>query len=202
MAAGTMADDNELFWPSLYARLVPSRYSDDTAGLTDEDIGDETTGPEHFLSDFNTLRRHVQVELVQLLNASGLESALAAKDWPGGDRPARGERASYPFDAYPAVQLSILNYGLPAIIGRQAMGLPLPVIEKRIREAIAAYEPRIRPETMRVRVTSDKGDTLDPERPLEFTIEGEIYGAPESLRVLINTLWDTEKVRTRAELER
>ncbi|SEA47520.1 type VI secretion system baseplate subunit TssE [Rubrimonas cliftonensis] len=197
-----MADDSELFWPSLYGRLVPSRYDEDTAGLTDEDFADDGGAPQHFLNDFSTLQRHVQVELVQILNSTGLEASLGAKDYPGGDRPARGEKASYPFDAYPAVQLSILNYGLPAIIGRQALSLPLPVIEKRIREAIGAYEPRIRPETMRVRVTTEKGDTIDPERPLEFTIEGEIYGAPESLRVLINTLWDTEKVRTRAELER
>src|SRR6185503_4264836 len=48
------------------------------------------------------------------------------------------------------VRESVLNYGLPALSGRLVSGLDLTELERAMREAILAYEPRILPDTLQV----------------------------------------------------
>lgn len=196
-----MADPNELFWPSLYSRLAPSRYSDDERH--GDDIGDseEGLGMARFFTDFDTLREHIEVELETMLNASCLEATLLGGELRGlpADMVKRGE---YPFDGYPRVQRSIINYGMPAIIGRNAYTLPINLIEERLRRAITDFEPRVRPESVSVKLVAEDSGTLNAERPLEFVISGEILGAGGSMRVIINSLWDPEKIRSHVEVER
>lgn len=196
-----MADPNELFWPSLYSRLAPSRYAGDV--YFEEDAGDpeEGFGMARFFADFDTLREHIEIELETMLNASCLEAALLGSELRGlpSDMVKRGE---YPFDAYPRVQRSIINYGMPAIIGRNAYTLPIKLIEERLRRAITDFEPRVRAETVNVKLVADDNGALSAERPLHFIISGEILGADGSMRVIINSLWDPEKIRSHVEVER
>lgn len=195
-----MAAQDELFWPSLYSRLAPSRYRPDdpiepepeARGADDEDFGIE----RHFI-DFESLRHQVETELQSLLNATSLEAVLLGAMLRGG--PAdQVPREAYPFHGHPRVRKSIVNYGLPAFIGRNVYTLPLNDIESRLRDAILAFEPRIRAETMRVRVeASDKNaKRIDPDKALAFTIEGEIFGPAESLRIAIRTVWDPDHLGT------
>lgn len=195
-----MADD-ELFWPSLYSRLAPTRYrrpeevdaEEEAHAREDDESG--SFGLSRFFVDFDTLRRHVETELQSLLNATCLEASLLGEALRGG--PAdEVRREDYPFERHRGVRNSIVNYGLPAFVGRSAQGLPRAAIEERLRDAVRAFEPRIRPETMRVRVVTDKSDKVKLDNPLEFQIEGEILGADHGLRLVINTIWDPEKIRT------
>lgn len=196
-----MADPNELFWPSLYSRLAPSRYSDDEH--YGDDIGDteEGVGMSRFFADFDTLREHIEVELEAMLNASCLEAALLGSELRGlpADTVKRGE---YPFDAYPRVQRSILNYGMPAIIGRNAYTLPIKLIEERLRRAITDFEPRVRPDSVNVKLVAEDSGAVSAERPLEFVISGEILGADGAMRVVINSVWDPEKIRSHVAVGR
>ena len=196
-----MAEENELFWPSLYSRLVPHRY-----GTTEAPEGDpEQITPQHFLTDFATLRRHIETDLVSLLNATCLEAALIPKDAlpivEQGDA-VRVERDSLPFADYPQVQTSIVNYGLPTVIGRSVYRQRINDLEDDIKRAILSYEPRLRPETLRVRVEILETGIIDPERPISFEIEAEILGTNTPMQVYINTVWDLEKLRTTAWVER
>lgn len=208
-----MADPDTLFWPSLYARLAPSRYGggDEAApdaGAPAPEAGDSPTerfGEHAFFTDFDRLRRHVEVELVCLLNASCLESALLAADLDGrafNDAPRESRRSQLPFNDWPELRTSIVNYGLPAIIGASAFALTAVEVEQRMREAILAFEPRIRGDTLRVRILSQKNGRLDTETPLQFVVEGEIRGAEDSVGIVINTVWDPERLRSEATVSR
>lgn len=197
-----MAEDNELFWPSLYSRLVPHRY-----GLEEgPEAPPEALGPQHFLSDFPAVQRQIETDLVSLLNTTCLEAALIDKsDAPvveHGDE-LRVEEDGLPFADYPQLRSSIVNYGLPSVIGRHVYRQRITDLEAEIRRAILAYEPRLRPETLRVRVDIMEGiGIVDPEKPIGFEIEAEILATNQAMRVHINTIWDLEKIRTQAKVMR
>jgi predicted component of type VI protein secretion system len=208
-----MADPDTLFWPSLYARLAPSRYGggEEAAPRPDApapeagDAAAERFGEHAFFTDFDRLRRHVETELVCLLNASCLESALLAAELDGQafvDTPRESRRRQLPFHEWPEIRTSIVNYGLPAIIGASAYALTAAEVEQRMREAILAYEPRIRGDTLRVEILSQKNGRLDTEVPLQFVVEGEIRGAEDSVGIVINTIWDPERLRSEAKVTR
>lgn len=195
-----MADSDDLFWPSLYSRLAPSRYlGPDYREEPEDDLGDGF-GLSRFFTDFDTLRSHIEVELESLLNASCLEAALLGAELNG--LPADTvKRSDYPFEAYPRVQRSIINYGMPALIGRNAYALPISLIEERLRRAVTDFEPRIRSDTMQVKVISAEGDKPNSDRPLEFVVSGEIMGADGSMQIIIDSLWDPEKIRSHVKIE-
>lgn len=194
-----MAPRDELFWPSLYGRLAPSRYAA-TPGAAPADEDDYAL-ESHFV-DFETLRRQIATELRSLLNATSLEAALL------GAQRLTAERADqhpddipldrYPFAAHPEIRASIINYGLPAFIGRNVYDLPLPEVEERLREAILAFEPRIDPDQLQVRVTNEaKNGRISPDHPLRFTVRARIFGAnARDVGLLIDTIWDPDKMRT------
>ena len=196
-----MAAQDALFWPSLYSRLAPSRYRpiedvdrEEEVALREE-AADAGFGLSRFFVPFDTLRAHVETELQALLNATCLEAALLGADLRGlpADKVAPED---YPFEAHPHVRDSIVNYGLPAFVGRNLYAMSPAQIEDRLRRAVESFEPRIRPETMRVRVIADRADRVNPDQPLEFVVEGEILGADQTLRIVISTFWDPEKIRT------
>ena len=201
-----MAAQDDLFWPSLYSRLAPSRYRpiemvdrEEEEALRaeagDAAMDDEGFGLSRFFVPFDTLRAHVETELQALLNATCLEAALLGADLRGlpADRVAPED---YPFEGHPHVRASIVNYGLPAFVGRNLYAMSPAQIEDRLRRAVESFEPRIRPETMRVRVIADRADRVNADQPLEFVVEGEILGADQALRIVISTFWDPEKIRT------
>lgn len=179
-----------LFWPSLYARLAPSRYG---AAVEDAatDAEDDGFGVLRFFVPFSALRAQVETELESLFNTTCLESALvgAALRGEAGDAVTGVEQ---PFEAHPLVRASIMNYGLPALIGRSAYALRPAEIEARLRKALASFEPRIRPETLRVTVTTAQGGRIDPDQAITFTVEGEILAVGRRLRIMISTLWAPE----------
>lgn len=195
-----MASQHDLFWPSLYSRLAPSRYrhgAGPESAVGEED--DDAFGIERHFIGFDALRAQVETELQGLLNATSLEATLIGALLRGGASDALPRDAT-PFHDHPHIRRSILNYGLPAFIGRNVYSLPLSEIESRLRDAILTYEPRIRADTMRVRVESTgRGDRIAPDKALAFTIEGEIFGPTESLRIAIRTVWDPEKLGTGVE---
>lgn len=272
-----MADTTELFWPSLYSRLVPHRYGaeDDiprairnarafreatghglsehrarqwiivtnqthveariaelealrSAGDLDEepadcllrmmteDVGserldaEEDDAPEHFLTDFRTLRHHIETDLISLLNATCLEAALnVGREAPVNERGDHVTlaRDRFPLAAWPHVRRSVVNYGLPSMIGQSIYRLRVEDLEQELREAILAYEPRLNKLSVRVerRVVEtgtgpEEMDDIDPEKPISFDIEAEVRGKGPPVQVLISTVWDLEKIESRARL--
>ena len=139
------------------------------------------------------------------MSAASLEASLLSQKLRDRDAD-RISRADYPFEGYEEVRNSILNYGLPAFVGssafvgRNSMQMVME-IETRIRDAIRAYEPRIVPQTLEVKVHAREDGGVDRENPLHFAIRGEIRGADSTLAVVIDTYWDPQNLRSDARLE-
>lgn len=193
--------NNEPFWPSLYSRLVPEKYQNTDPYSLDK--GPETSedwAPAHFLIDLQTLKRHIEIDLLNLLNSTSIEAAILAKELDGQDIMA--DKKDYPFAGYPLVRNSIVNYGLPSVVGRQIYNLPLGALEEDIKEAILAFEPRLDPLSLRVELTRNDDDQLDPAEPIGFKVSAEIRTSGAPMKLYINSIWDLEKVRSEVQVAR
>ena len=102
-------------------------------------------------------------------------------------------QASQPLDDSPQVAASVLNYGIPDLAGTAASGLDLAGIERRLREAILTFEPRLIADTLQVRVQRDA--TRMDRRCLLFEIESEMWAQPLPLNLYLKTEVDLETGR-------
>ena len=86
-----------------------------------------------------------------------------------------------------------LNYGIPGIAGVGAQDGRAGALDTLVAEAIRAYEPRIRPETLRVRARPfDREDGL-PTLVLE--ISGELWAQPVPQQLFLETSIELETAR-------
>jgi type VI secretion system protein ImpF len=89
------------------------------------------------------------------------------------------------------VRSSVLNFGLPALSGATASTLDPTDLERAVRDAIIAFEPRILAPSLRVRaVVSDT--QLDQHNVISVQIEGQLWAQPVPLEVLLRTNVDLE----------
>ncbi len=101
--------------------------------------------------------------------------------------------AAYALDGYPEVRASVLNYGIPSIVGLTLTDLDDPMrggLAKTLRDAIIRFEPRLDPDSVVVRTHADK-EQLDG-RILTFEIEAELIAEPAPLRLLLTSVVDLE----------
>ena len=117
------------------------------------------------------LRRAVLRDLGWLLNATNLQ---AVDDVPAGSLAAR----------------STLNYGIPGIAGLDALDRRSTTLERSVADAIRAFEPRIRPETLQVRARPVQSDEALPVLVLE--IRGELWAQPVPQQVFLETAIELE----------
>ncbi|KAA1000978.1 type VI secretion system baseplate subunit TssE [Paraburkholderia panacisoli] len=118
------------------------------------------------------LRDSVQRDIGWLLNASGLDGVQEVA-------------------AYPHVATSVLNYGLPDLAGRHVAGLTTAALERRIRDALWAFEPRLIRETVRVAALEDMQGARH-EHVLRFEIEADMWSQPYPERLYLRTELDLE----------
>ena len=91
----------------------------------------------------------------------------------------------------PRAAASTLNFGIPALTGRTGVGGRAGGIEKDIAAAIRAFEPRIQPDTINVRVAHASGaDSAIPT--LRFEIRGELWAQPVPEQLFLETQIDLE----------
>lgn len=93
-------------------------------------------------------------------------------------------------DAYPQVRHSVLNYGLPDISGHTASSIDTVVLEKNLRKVIYEFEPRIIPNSLKVRVNPEDMS----HNSLEFRIEGAVFEQPMPFQVNLRSRLDLESV--------
>lgn len=147
-------------------RLQPSlldRLTDDEPGARDESRN------KRVLS-MRQLRDCVFRDLSWLLNATQLE-------------------ATEDLEAYPEVRRSTLNYGVPSLAGNALTGVDLEELQRRMREAILSFEPRLLADSLRIGII---GDAEKRPNTLSFSIEGELWAQPVPLRVFLKTDVDLE----------
>jgi type VI secretion system protein ImpF len=129
---------------------------------------------EQRVMSLERLKQSVLRDLAWLLNTEYLEAACS-------------------LDGYAEVKASVLNYGIPSIVGLTLTDLDDPMrggLAKTLRDAIVRFEPRLDPDSIVVRTHADK-QQLDG-RTLTFEIEAELIAEPAPLRLLLTSVVDLE----------
>ncbi|MEE4639933.1 MAG: type VI secretion system baseplate subunit TssE [Wenzhouxiangella sp.] len=163
---------------SFNERLQPSLLD----RLTDENPYNKEEARSQRVISLARLRKLVRRDMGWLLNAGNLESLVD-------------------LDAYPAVRNSVLNYGIPDLSGLMVSDVSKEDIERMIKDALLAYEPRILANTLRVRadVSSDRMNS----NAIMFEIEGRLWAQPMPAELFLKTEIDLEtgqvEVRDAAE---
>jgi type VI secretion system protein ImpF len=91
---------------------------------------------------------------------------------------------------YPEVMRSVLNFGIPDLTGTAMSGIDGSVLQRQVREAILAFEPRLTASTLRVTVNGDS-KRMD-RQSLVFSIESEMWAQPIPLNLYLKTEVDLE----------
>ncbi len=91
---------------------------------------------------------------------------------------------------FPEVAHSVLNYGVRDLCGQLSTSLDPSAIERELASAIADFEPRVIPGTLRVRAIRD----VDASSPsvLRFEINAELWANPVPEHLFIKTAIDLE----------
>ncbi len=115
------------------------------------------------------LREYVCRDLASLLNSNSLD-------------------VSVDLDAFPEVQQSVLNYGMPSLAGRTARTVDPQQTAARIEAVIRRFEPRL----SRVRVTPELREGGAEALVLAFRIEAELWGHPVPQQLVLRTSIDVD----------
>jgi type VI secretion system protein ImpF len=91
---------------------------------------------------------------------------------------------------YPDVARSVVNFGIPDLTGSALTGIDAKVLQRQLKEAILAFEPRLTPSTLRVTVNADP-KRMD-RQSLTFNIESEMWAQPIPLNLYLKTEVDLE----------
>ena len=95
--------------------------------------------------------------------------------------------AAVRLDDFPEVKTSVLNQGLPELIGRELDAQAMARRGEEVVIALRAFEQRLRPETIRV-VFDDS--LIQTDNKLHFAITGEIRNAIEESWIQFDTTVD------------
>jgi type VI secretion system protein ImpF len=148
-------------------RLQPSLLD----RLTDDSPTERNESRDARVLSLKKLRECVLRDLTWLLNTECFESVVK-------------------LDTVPAVKTSVLNYGIPSIAGLTASGLELSKLEKQVRNAIIAFEPRLLKDKLTVEALLS--DEEMSRNTLVFDINGELWAQPVPLRMHLRTELDLE----------
>jgi type VI secretion system protein ImpF len=140
--------------------------------LTDDAPQQVAEGPEGATMTRSRFRESVLRDLRWLLNTTDAESEIE-------------------FTGYEDARRSVINYGLSVLSGRLASDLDRAELEAAIRRAIVAFEPRLLPDTLEVRVTSERY-ALDLHNVLAVEIRAQLWSVPYPLELLLRSDIDLE----------
>lgn len=148
-------------------RLQPSLLD----RLTDDAPDKLQESREQRVLSLSKLRLGVLRDLAWLLNTGTLSSIQS-------------------LDEYPLVAHSVINYGIPDMVGTTLSSADVPEIQRQIRQAIWDFEPRILPESVAVKVTASENQMN--QNAMTFDIEGDLWAQPLPLRLYLRTELDLE----------
>ena len=148
-------------------RLQPSLLD----RLTDDAPARSKDGPDSQAFTPAQFRQAVLRDLAALLNTSNLATIDDLSD-------------------FPLAAKSTLNYGIPGFAGLLQSSGRTNSLERELAEAIRTFEPRIRPDTLRVRSSTSREENATPA--LVFTIEGELWGQLAPQKLFLQTTIEVE----------
>jgi len=129
--------------------------------LTDEEPEAARESSDRRVMSMRRYREAVRRDLESLLNTS------CHLDWENINR-------------FEHVAKSALNFGVPELCGMTLSGLSTGDVERRIRQAILQYEPRVLPDTLAVRVATAAASSgsSSPGNSVTLEISGELWAIP------------------------
>ncbi|MES2814912.1 MAG: type VI secretion system baseplate subunit TssE [Pseudomonadota bacterium] len=139
----------------------------------------------------SVLREAVRRDIEALFNIERFESGLQLSDL---------EQVGYvtPQDIiadFPHVRRSVLNYGVPSFSGRSITDFDLAALAKELRDVIAVFEPRLRRDTIRVKVA--QGDRTG----MKIEVEAMLMLSPVPERLRLSTTIDLDNGRATTAVE-
>ena len=90
---------------------------------------------------------------------------------------------------FPEVQTSVLNYGANSFAGISASSIETYMLERKVRQSILTYEPRILAKTLSVSVQEQ--DNMN-RNAIVFHISGQLWAEPIPIALYIKTEIDLE----------
>ena len=148
-------------------RLQPSLLD----RLTDYNPAAKRDGPDQQVLTLAQLRQAVLRDLAALLNTSNLDSIVDLSEAPLAAR-------------------STVNYGIPGLAGLLESSSRTHSLEQELEAAIRAFEPRIKSESLKVRMRGTDTDTGMPS--IVFEIEGELWAQPVPVQLFLETKIEVE----------
>ena len=115
------------------------------------------------------LRDYVCRDLAALLNCASLDAVVD-------------------LSAYPYVQSSVVNFGMPSLAGRAARSADPQHIAATIEAAVRRFEPRL----SAVRVTPEVGEEGNETHVLAFRIDAQLWGQPVPQQLVLRTSIDVD----------
>lgn len=143
-------------------RLQPSLLD----RLTDDEPGQKVESRDKRVISSSRLRECVTRDIAWLLNCVNLGSSADIED-------------------YPEVVRSVVNFGIPDLTGAAIAGIDAADLQRQLRDAIVAFEPRLTPSTLQVSVQADN-ERMD-RRSLTFRIDSEMWAQPIPLNLYLKT---------------
>jgi type VI secretion system protein ImpF len=148
-------------------RLQPSLLD----RLTDESPQSGVESRDQRMISWQRLRDVVRRDLAWLLNCVHLEATEDLSDWP-------------------LVARSTLNYGMPETSGIPVANINVEMLQKRVRQVILDFEPRL--VRNKLIVTVEKQGAAMNRNSLVFLIEGEMWARPVPQSIFVRTEFDLE----------
>ncbi len=156
--------------------LLPDRLQSSLLDRLSDDAAQPPSDPARARGPSCTdLRDSVLRDLTHLFNATRLDASRCLRAWP-------------------QVERSVLNYGLPALAGVGAATLDVRAFEQAIDGAIRQHEPRVIAETLSVRAI-DRDTGAGRRHVLSLEIRAQVRSRPLPLELLLRTEFDLETGR-------
>lgn len=150
--------DTLLYYPCLMQRLK------------DEDPKNKKEAISQQKNDFNTIRKIILHNIIDIINAQSLEESLDKQRYP------------YLFD-------SVINYGIPPHLGDDNLINNNQNYETQLRKSIIRFEPRLIPESVRVKNTTN---TIERGVFLSFELEALVFWLPEPQDISLKLTYDKQ----------
>ncbi|MDR1461647.1 MAG: type VI secretion system baseplate subunit TssE [Azoarcus sp.] len=132
---------------------------------------DRLSHSSHGAMNRNDFRKTVMRDLSWLLNCTNLDTQL-------------------PMDNFPKAKFSVVNFGIPPLAGTRFSKAELKIAAQKIQQAIAYFEPRILPKSLRVSIAHDINTEL--HNYAHFRIEATYWFEPYPIDMVIRARWDME----------
>jgi type VI secretion system protein ImpF len=137
------------------------------------------------------LREAVRRDIEALFNVERFESGLQLTDLEAREILAPQDMIA----DFPQVRRSVLNYGVPAFAGRSITDFDLAALAKELREVIAVFEPRLKRDTIRVKVA--QGDYAG----MRIEVDAMLMLSPVPERLRLSTMIDLDSGRASTAIE-